>query len=502
MKISEQSQVRLQKTYLTICGLFILSIILCNLKRLSFLCMNANDFGIQLQAAMELSTLKSFNPFNTIMQIHIFNDHFDPGMILLAIPMMIFGPHPELVMIVEWLAFVSIFLFLFFTLRPTRLWSLDFLIPVTLVVFSRSLLQGLEFPVHPGTSVMIVLFATTFAIIKDKNPFLIFALALLACSFREILSLMFVGMGGVYLLQGRFKVGLSTLLAGLLWLYLFLVLRPQILGEGANYGQTMLAGFSGLPLSGQLALLFKKLIAFQVLEWKPFAGLLFLSFLTLWKDRPSWRLLLKHPLIPIYTAMLIGTVIHLFAGRLAHHHSIPIVTPLLCYLCYYPFMERSLFSRRWVIVATLLLTIGTSIGRYTKFINNIILARGPRCDMSRENAQAVREFKTFMKGLPVEATFMATETAASAILLPGRKVYEYAFYRQHPEFYDYVVWDRNPDADYWPLSFEEAQRIFNKCKDQGKLIFENRSYAILSGKVSDACLETSRLALFRSLHMY
>ncbi len=502
MKMSEQKIVKLQQTYFFFCVILIFSILLCNLKRLSFLCENANDFGIQLQAALELSSLKSFNPYNSIMQIKIFNDHFDPGMIFLAVPMMIFGPHPEWVMIVEWSAFASIFVFLYFTLRPSKLWGIDFLIPLSLVVFSRSLLQGLEFPVHPGTSVMIVLFVTTFAILKEKNPFLIFCLVLLSCSFREILPFMFIGMGGFFILQRRFKIGLPVLIAGSLWLYSFFILRPMILGESADYGRSILVGFQNASLSEKSFLLLKKLTAFRVLEWKPFAGLLFLSFVTLWKDVKNWRDLLKHPLLPIYAATLIGVMIHLFAGRLAHHHSISIVTPLLCYLCYYPFWERAIFTHRWVLVVALFLTIGTSFGRYTKFMHNVVSSQGPNCDMSRDNARAVKEFKTFMQTLPVEGEFLATDTAASAILSPGRKVYEYAFYRHHPPFYDYIVWDRNPKADYWPINFGDAQRILEKCKGQGRMLFENASYSVWSGKFAEPCFELNRFALFRELRAY
>lgn len=123
-------------------------------KNIIFQCVNANDFAIYQQAIFEVAAGNSWNPYLTVRNLHILNDHFDPVFYLAAPLARLMNYSPLSLIIFEWLIF-AFSLFLILKLIPQKKENKEFWIISVFLIFSRSLLLGLEAPIHTTTWSML-----------------------------------------------------------------------------------------------------------------------------------------------------------------------------------------------------------------------------------------------------------------------------------------------------------------------------------------------------------
>src|SRR5690606_3825620 len=123
----------------------------------------------------------SWNPYVPITDLKILNDHFDPAIYIGALFTWIFNFKYFGFIVFEWIWWITSAIFIYFVSDDKKhaCWG------VFLVVFSRGLIEGIEFPIHPTTWSMFP--AMVFIYFLNKKDYLkAFITALLLANFREI----------------------------------------------------------------------------------------------------------------------------------------------------------------------------------------------------------------------------------------------------------------------------------------------------------------------------
>jgi hypothetical protein len=217
----------------------VLLILLSNIKGILFNCFHAYDFGIYQQGIFNIAAGESLNPFISVRGLNTFNDHFMP-VLFLAVPFVwLFNFSPISLIFFEWLWF-AILLFLIWKNYSKKNKSIA-LYSIALAVFSKGILTGLEFPIHPGTWSMPIWFLLI-KNIRNNNEKNIFVLSIFLCMFREAYPFGTLLLGLYYLTIKRWKLGLSLTIFSSLYLWFVLSLRKSFLGETADYGGKIVKG--------------------------------------------------------------------------------------------------------------------------------------------------------------------------------------------------------------------------------------------------------------------
>ncbi|MCK5073524.1 MAG: DUF2079 domain-containing protein, partial [Bacteriovoracaceae bacterium] len=120
-------------------------------------CINIYDFGIYEQAIYEIAGGAGWNPYLTVRNIHIFNEHFDPVIFLAAPWALIFKYNPVCLVVFEWLWFAAIIVMIILISRKKNSFY-ETCFYIMLFCLSRAIISGLAYPIHPTTWAMLPLF--------------------------------------------------------------------------------------------------------------------------------------------------------------------------------------------------------------------------------------------------------------------------------------------------------------------------------------------------------
>ena len=106
------------------------------------------DYGIYQQGIFNLAGGMGINPYLTVRDIFLFNDHFAP-ILFLPIPLVwLTGYHVTTLILFEWVTFIF---FIWLTLKLAKPESTtEGLCIVFMILFSKGLLTALTYPMHPG----------------------------------------------------------------------------------------------------------------------------------------------------------------------------------------------------------------------------------------------------------------------------------------------------------------------------------------------------------------
>ena len=144
----------------------LLGILSALILKLNSNCFHATDFGIYQEAIYKIAQLGDFNPYLYTRKVNIFNDHFDPIILLAAGFIKIFGQKGSNLIIFEYLFFLGIFAYIF-SIKNLRLEQKLYF--SFCILFTKGLLSGLNFPIHPTTWSMFPCFLLPFLIKRNRT---------------------------------------------------------------------------------------------------------------------------------------------------------------------------------------------------------------------------------------------------------------------------------------------------------------------------------------------
>ncbi len=453
--------------------------------------LNPNDFSIYQQAIYEISELKSFNPYLTIRNLHIFNDHFDPIIYLASAWIKLTSPNIFSLLIFEWFWFLALLVIVYKTKKYQSVLDSEFLLVSSLIIFSRSLLQGFEFPIHPTTWSIVPLYLLFYFLLK-KQTWGIVLCALALCLFRESYPFMLLPLSLYFFWQKNIRAGLGLFLLGFCGAYFLFILRPLLLGPTVDYGDSALKDFfSSYTLSFWPALMSFK--------WpiKEFLPLLLPVILIIKWECSSWKKILSHPLIAalLFTSPLI--LIHILKNYMKHHHSIPIVMSFMSVIILSSFPEKVLKDKK-LLFLVIVLFVGTSSGRYTRMVKEFTLYQ----KVSQEKHQFMELVLKEVESLPIESSILASGGIIPHIIKPGRQIYQIDMNTEPIEFFEYIIFERQEPGDLNPVSPEILHKIAEKCKPYSeKILWDNPFYIMMKGRFTEDCVELKKIYPERSRYL-
>lgn len=456
-------------TYLILASCLILFVTLVahNIVGILHNCFHATDFGIYQQAIYEIAQFGNLNPFLTIRNINIFNDHFDP-VIFLAVPFVWIFQYHAISLILFELFVLAFFLYLVWKYNPHK----EYFAPILFMLLTtKAILSGILYPIHPSTWSMVPLFLIGLALARKNNHLLILSVIGL-CLFREAFPLAIIFMSLSFLIQRDHKTFASILSIGVFFTILVYFLRPLLLGPTVNYGGAILTGLMTDPLNT-----LKHIDPVPALKiFYPFV----IPFYFLIKDQGK-RLFL-HPLFAFWLP-LIG--LHFLNSKVHAQYGPFLIVPLWAILIFHPVFIQFLKNKKALII-TMILFAASSSGTYTKSIKLAFFGESKKCEISPQKREATKEILASLKNMKEGKTIIATGGVVPTIMKPGMRIYQAGLFSQRLNNYDYLLLERNNSGDLYPFNPTDIENTIKNCSY--KTIIKNDHYFLAEGPIPYSCL--------------
>lgn len=442
-------------------------ILYSNFKGIIYNCFHATDFSIYQQAIYEIADGAGLNPYLTIRNIKIFNDHFDP-VLLFAVPFVWLTNYSPLSLILfEFLWFFAIFIFIY-----KKIEEREKLLPLLIIpLFTKGFLSGLEFPIHPSTWAMFPSILLGWFIIKEnKKGIILTSLTLLF--FKESFAFGVIGLSFYYFLTKEWKTGITLFGIAVLNIIFVFKLRPLLMGEVYSYSGWVLRD---LPFGIFTKLDYKAF--FKV--FYPFFIPIFLIFKSLFKNR-KW--VTPELAILFYTAPLF--MILVLTNKIHFQYGAQIVGPLLA-LIFFSAQRRYWVENKKTFIFTVLLFIASGIGSHTKVFKNVFVSKNKQCIQSPAKISSTKEVKNIV--LKTKGNILSTGGVAPNLLEPGMKLHQAGMYSKFQDNFSLLVLEKPGTGNHYPYSKEIIQKTIETCS-LDDIIFNDEWFLVIQNP-GVSCLE-------------
>ncbi|MGB0452644.1 MAG: hypothetical protein ACPGJV_02940, partial [Bacteriovoracaceae bacterium] len=386
MKTNTLSKILLGTLFLT---LFIMPLI-GNIVRLNNSCIHATDFSIYQQAIYDIADGVSLNPYITIRNVKIFNDHFDPVILIAAVFTKIFQYSPESLLVFEYLWFFG---FLALVWKSSK--ALPLKTRITLLfcgLFLKGILSGLQYPIHPTTwslfpAALLVLFIY-------KNSFLGIALSGIAiCFFKESFAFSLFTLGLYRLIIKKDKKSSLLVVISILILVFNFHFRSVLLGPTIGYGAQILKPYLENPFKALFSLL-------GVFEYKAFLKLFF-PFL-LWgilslKNSKKEDFKIQSPVVETFAFLLPIFAIQFIANNFHFQYGAQISAPLFMIFLLSRNSTEILKSKKVLSFITIAF-ITSAMGSHTKAYRTVFAPKNKFCLIGNEKkSEDIQKLKDYLE---------------------------------------------------------------------------------------------------------
>jgi hypothetical protein len=452
----------------SLCAFFGLTLLLNNIRGILYNCFHATDFGIYQQAIYELAQMKSLNPYLSVRNIQIFNDHFDP-VIFFAIPFVwIFDYHPASLIIFEYGIFV-LFLLIVLKLNQYKGFAIEILF---MLLTTKAFLTGLLYPIHPSTWSIIPIFLMGYYYSKNHDRgFILSAFAL--CFFREVFPLALIFMSFILYTQKKYKLFIGIFFPSVFMAFMIYLFRPMFMGPTVSYGGLILKQLFHQPLATLLQI---DLLPFLKISYPFFIPLYFI----LKTDKKSF---LTHPLF-FFWLPLIG--LHLLTNKVHSQYGPFLMIPIWSLILFHPSL-KSFFQNKKALYFTMALFLASSLGNYTKSFKLAYLGKSKKCIISDDKTEKTRELKSALKVISPEKSILATGGIIPTVLKPNMNILQAGLFSKRLSKYDYLLLEKNGSGDTFPYNKTDIEKTINKC--EYNIILNNNYYFLAKGPILSPCLQ-------------
>ncbi|MBZ4421932.1 DUF2079 domain-containing protein [Myxococcus sp. RHSTA-1-4] len=436
------------------------------------LCFAYYDLGIYTHALARLS-LEDPNPWLSARQVHIFNDHFDPVLWLARPLVSVLSP--------MWAALVAEALLVLLATAPL-LWlhlrgTLDrasTALLCALLLLSPSAVGAVMYPVHPTTWSMLPLVLLGVAFFLRKNVLLLASLLLLfAC--KEEFPFAGLMLAVALWLRGDRRLALGVVALSVAWLGFVYGVRPRWMGPSVDYSARLTQGLD----EGLIRYVAVRLAPRHISRVGTFALLFVPLAIWAWRERlrPQWTWLLV--LLPMLGIRFLG-----MAWR--HQYGAPLVAVAVVALL-------PLFLARrppaWVLVTTSLLLVSTNESNLRPLVRTLAspAAHPPRCPGDAGRLASVRRaldvLSTHREGKVLLGSNLVTP------LVSRDEVYSVGGPQPRGEWvYDWVLVEKPPMGDTYPVSVEELQAHLARWRAQegAEILIDDSHVFLARGRFTEA----------------
>ncbi len=468
---------------IAILSIFLFSSLIANLKGISNNCFHGNDFGIYQQGIYEVAEGNSLNPYLTVRGVKLFNDHFELILFLPIVLTKIFGYHPEILIVYEWLWFACLIPLLFFLNR--RKYSTNALIiAATMIIFSRGVITGIQYPIHPTTwSIPAWVMLGYFLYQKQFRGVLLTSIAL--CIFRESFAFCVTTLSFFYLLNREWKKFLPIFILGGSFTIFAFVIRPMLFGDLFGHGNSLVQGLLHHPIDT---------IVFAVgrFDCKNFIKLFIPGILSLALIIKYEKLTItkfrSHPAFAMILTMAPLFILHALANMLNIHYGVPFASAILGVILFSSLpniiAEKPLL--KWILIASF---IYGSSGNYTKLIKLAYANRSYNCKFSSENLKNIEKMKKIIWKLPNHTPIFVSGGLVPSILRPNMTITFPAAFGGYLKKYDYLILQMNGYSNIKPYRLPQLVALKERCRPFAKqIIIDNQYLFFIKGEITEECL--------------
>jgi len=399
------------------------------------------DLGIYSQALYRLS-LSDLNPWLTVRETKIFNDHFDPILLLVAPAAKIF--EPATVAVIAELLFVLAsplpFVWLF---RAGRLSASVTALGIVVLLWNRGVGNALQFPAHPTTWAILPMSALAAAIALDRRWWV-----LLTCTalflFKEEFPFVGLMVAAIYLARREYRFALLIGAWSLFWIVGVFSFRPWIVGPVHHHAADRFVSF-GQPLEG-VKLALEGLVSRPVLH-----AALPLVPLMVWiawgRHRASTPLLLL--IVPLVAIRLLGRA-------WGAHYLAPLMPVLIVGLL--P-IGSSIKVPRWVMLSTLVVLVSISFGPWKRSVELLAWpTMGPPRPPAPERLASIESGRQYL--LAHQEGKALVQGNLIPLLVRRAELYQVAGSHNPAEHtFRYTFIEKPPFGDPWPVEYEDYRQL-------------------------------------------
>ena len=454
------------KLYLAIfLFLSLFSPLIYNIISLANTCIYAIDFPIYQQAIYDSYTLKNPNPFLTIRNIHILQDHFDPVFLLAGPWAALFNHSPHSLLVFEWgFIIATLGALIYFSPKVSigLLWSF-------LLLWNRGILHALGYPIHPTTWSILPITLMLIGI-KEKRICLFWGSTLSLLFFKEVFPLATLGLSLALILKKDYHKGIPLLLISLIFSLFNFQWRYHLL-EGQNLNYTALAITPWIDnFPSQLSLLPLTEIFKQILP-----GIVALILTTSKKTWVKEDLFIIAFWLPLF-------LIHFIALKFGYHYGILTSWPLVLLL----WNKDCLLDKRAIIalvIACFYTGFGTHKRNYQVLLKDTI---HQSCQITPSKRKSLKKIQTLTAQIPLNKTLLTTVGTAPLIMRPNAKIYIINGFSEILKQYDFLLIGRNSR----PLNKEIIKKLWTNCLKQNSdnILFKDDYHLLVEGSLDYNCL--------------
>jgi len=472
--------IRLPKLYFILPFSILLLFFIYQVKGYYYTCLPAMDIAIFNEAISRFWYEGVLNPFGNVRQIKIFNDHIDPIMIIFSPIHALFKY--QLVTIIC-IPFFAILLAFFVLKKKYLLTGFDLFIFYTMIMFSRSVMGELSYPMHPILWSMPVLLMFVKKIM-DNNIGGGFCFALFLLLFKETYAFALFGFsfGMLYFyFSHRDKrclyYGLLSLIISSSYLSWYFFIRPEMMG-GKIYNYTGIE-LGHLTENGVFGFLKVWLLGF---DYKTFFTTFLSYFFLFWLNRKSLK---KNKNVLILIAWVLPLfAIHLYTNYFFHWHSIPFgMLTIGIFCCLVDLTKVSLKNK----VIPLLIYITFSIFLHVRAFNFVFFNKSKTCEISPTKVQYLKQMRTFIKEQKDGTAFLMTSGMIPWTMHPRFKMHQWGEYPSNRTNFDVIIFEKTNKGVHSRNSNEAIEDASRIC--QGTEVVLNNDYVFAAkGPFSPECI--------------
>jgi len=450
-----------------------------NLKLLQYNCLNVLDFSIYQQGIVNIADGVSLNPFLTVRGFKAFADHFIP-MMLTSIPFMwLTHNSPFTLIVIEFFFFLSPLIIFY---QHTKKLNNEFFFLTFILFFSKGLLSGLEFPIHPDYwSLPFWILIIVFYDAKKFRELTITSFIL--CMFKESFSFSILTFGIYLLIIKNYKTGLKIFTIGFIWTLFNFIIRPHLLGPMADYGSGIFTG----ALTSPTIFITQKFSQFSYLNFLKIFGPFFIPVLWILKNKVRN---LNHHLIATIALMAPLILLHFLTSKFYFHYNIVFIGPLIgCLMCQKFFHD--FFAVKKIFIATLVLFFITSTSHYTKYGQFLFnLKPTNKCIVSDEQQVATQQIMRYMEQVDTKLKIYASGGIIPRTMRSSLEIYHIGGLYNPPLNFEILLLEKNNSGDSYPLTKMDVAAIIEKCLPLAQdIIFNNDYFFLAKGQFIYSCLK-------------
>lgn len=447
----------------------------------SYNCFNT-DFGIYFQAISNIAAGLSSNPYITIRGVHIFNDHFDPIIFLAAPIVRVFNYSPYAMITFEFMWFLALGALILKNLFQQRVSLPVTLAILTCFVFSKGLLAGFMFPIHPTVWSCVALFLVVGQIKPDpdwKLPAATFFLML----FKELYPFCLIGLSFYLLLNRQYRhVIFQLIIAGIFFFLNYVWMRTD--SASVQYE----GGFLSILLH-PIDFLTSWFKSFHYGEWfKVFYPFIPVFYFWLRPLGKNWRDWISSSQIGIICFLFPVLLMHLLTNKIYLHYGAPFVAALLAVLVS-PLVLNEIKKSKKALVLITILFITSGFKQHESIVRTVFRNKNAHCKKSPEKWKAKQELMNQIHALPANAKILTTGEVIPSLVAPGRKIYQINGYSKIQESYDYLLLQQSPNEEVFGVPSSTIQQIKSNCREQLQDKVDNKHFYLGEGPIQSQCLE-------------